>query len=526
MEAASVNHWLFQGNPERYDLKDRLKPGQTESWTVTRYASRIKPSDIVWFWRAHERALYGWGEVLDPPAPADASGLRVPVVYTERFDSPIGYEAIRENSGLSNLMVLRAPQGTNFRVAEDEAVALVELVRQLGLEPPVPPSQEETPAPFVAPTDAAMQMFNPFSPVPQLTPPILQTVDVLASILNYPLPAGDRSTWPLEARMADWLAGALTATRMPDETPEASLHEAMSDPSETQDIWDAGVSLVKGEELANRFSMLLSPVLAESVDRALQIEARLATIGPDGSSLNIRPAALVAALLFSDWPAVRALLVRLRKGRRIVELRSRFLEEIRETFGDEAVAKWHPFTRLGAAELVVLNYAPDLAEGDDALGIGPDVQAFASVIASKRLTPPLSIGLFGNWGSGKSFFMGRLKAQVEALAKSARIPDPGVPEKLIDNPESDYLPNVVQIEFNAWHYVEANLWASLVTHIFDNLRIDAEDKLEELQKRRDSLLKEMNTAAKLRERMEDERKAAQKHLDKKRKRLRELQYER
>src|SRR5207249_4339798 len=28
---------------------------------------------------------------------------------------------------------------------------------------------------------------------------------------------------------------------------------------------------------------------------------------------------------------------------------------------------------------------------------------------------------------------------------------------------------VRNIEFNAWHYADANLWASLVTHIFDEL---------------------------------------------------------
>jgi hypothetical protein len=55
--------------------------------------------------------------------------------------------------------------------------------------------------------------------------------------------------------------------------------------------------------------------------------------------------------------------------------------------------------------------------------------------------------------------------------------------------------HIAQIQFNAWHYVEGNLWASLVEHIFANLRTtDAEDRnavrvrqgqlLEQLEARR------------------------------------------
>ena len=235
---------------------------------------------------------------------------------------------------------------------------------------------------------------------------------------------------------------------------------------------------------------------------------------------------MLAALLFSDWPAVKQLLARLDLGRAIAELRESFLTKVGEVFGADAVTDWRPYTRFGAAELVLLSYAPDLAEGEDALGIEPDVQAFASVIASQRLTPPLSIGLFGDWGSGKSFFMHKLRDQVEELAKSARIPDPAQPGKWLDNPESDFLPNIVQIEFNAWHYVESNLWASLVTHLFENLRIDTEDPETVLLRRRDRLISEMDTAAKLRAIAEDERRAALKQLDEKRDLLRDLQFKR
>lgn len=89
------------------------------------------------------------------------------------------------------------------------------------------------------------------------------------------------------------------------------------------------------------------------------------------------------------------------------------------------------------------------------------------MICARRFTPPLAVGIFGNWGTGKSFFMRLLHDRIEALAKPgadpARKPD-------------DFHGNVAQIRFNAWHYVETNLWASIVNHIFTCLDQLAERK--------------------------------------------------
>jgi hypothetical protein len=62
----------------------------------------------------------------------------------------------------------------------------------------------------------------------------------------------------------------------------------------------------------------------------------------------------------------------------------------------------------------------DEPEGDDHLGIDDDVFAFASFIAARSVTPPISIGIFGEWGSGKTFFMPRLRKRVEEISTEAR----------------------------------------------------------------------------------------------------------
>ncbi|MBN9125394.1 MAG: hypothetical protein BGO99_13630 [Nitrosospira sp. 56-18] len=107
-------------------------------------------------------------------------------------------------------------------------------------------------------------------------------------------------------------------------------------------------------------------------------------------------------------------------------------------------------------------FSADRAGGEDLLGIQDEVRALAVLIAARTVVPPLSIGLFGEWGSGKTFFMRQLRNAIDELAKEARTA----------NRMQRDLPiykNIVQIKFNAWHYVESNLWASLVEHILDNL---------------------------------------------------------
>lgn len=110
------------------------------------------------------------------------------------------------------------------------------------------------------------------------------------------------------------------------------------------------------------------------------------------------------------------------------------------------VAVWSLAGRLPSA--IVPGYDSDLAAGTDLLDVDRDARAIAALASSRELRPPLSIGLFGDWGSGKSFLLDRIKRM---LAEPAQPPG--------------YLRHVRVVEFNAWHYAEANLWASLVDQV-------------------------------------------------------------
>ncbi|MEU7141001.1 P-loop NTPase fold protein [Nocardia sp. NPDC046473] len=89
----------------------------------------------------------------------------------------------------------------------------------------------------------------------------------------------------------------------------------------------------------------------------------------------------------------------------------------------------------------------------DQLGFAPYISMLATVIADKTTPLPLSIGIFGEWGAGKSTFMAMLRERVRFLAGS----------------DARYCNHIAQIGFNAWHYADTNLWASLGDEIFRQL---------------------------------------------------------
>jgi hypothetical protein len=104
-------------------------------------------------------------------------------------------------------------------------------------------------------------------------------------------------------------------------------------------------------------------------------------------------------------------------------------------------------------------YKSDDPTGEDLLDISKEVNALASVLAGKDVEPPLSLGLFGDWGTGKSFFMRQLEGRIRELTEDAKQADG----------KSQYCQDVVQLTFNAWNYIDKDLWASLASEIFEGL---------------------------------------------------------
>jgi hypothetical protein len=162
---------------------------------------------------------------------------------------------------------------------------------------------------------------------------------------------------------------------------------------------------------------------------------------------------------------------------------------------------------LGGRDFRLSGYtADDARRGADLLRIGDDVDAFAQLIAARTITPPLSIGIFGDWGSGKSFFMNHLRSRVDELSREAR-------DSAERQRDISFYKRIVQVEFNAWHYSEGDLWASLVEHILANLRVEPDEKLDIVTQRQQRLLDQLAIEVPAADRASKKEKAARQRLE-------------
>jgi hypothetical protein len=191
---------------------------------------------------------------------------------------------------------------------------------------------------------------------------------------------------------------------------------------------------------------------------------------------------IIAALILSDANGSNEDVLELGReefGINLREFAESFFESVTKYHegadtDDESLFAWREIRRDPPPSplpvLTLAGFTSDSVAIDaaDPLGIAPDVRAFARLICLEQAKPPLSICIFGEWGSGKSTFMERLQWEIEEIVKSERrLADESASRR---NSALRFVKDIVQIRFNAWHYADANLWASLTAVFFDQLR--------------------------------------------------------
>jgi len=145
--------WVFQFNPAIYRWFDWMKENrETERWLASQHAGYIHQGDKVAIWASGEKAgVYAIGEIVTNPeeeplnpeqkrywtkkAEMDIYKFRdkssVKVKYLKIIiDRPLPEDECRKDPLLSDMQVLKNPQGTNFPLTKGQWNRILELVDQ------------------------------------------------------------------------------------------------------------------------------------------------------------------------------------------------------------------------------------------------------------------------------------------------------------------------------------------------------------------------------------------------------------
>ncbi|MDB9491929.1 EVE domain-containing protein [Dolichospermum circinale CS-534/05] len=139
-------YWLFQGNPKYYRVLDAIEQLEEIPWLVTRYAKDIAAGDGVIIWLSGSQGgIYATAEVIEPAQllteipdkkywvdSTRALGKQQAIIkFTNKFvESPLLKNQLQEDSVLKNLLVLRAPNSTNFKVSSEEWEQVQKLIQE------------------------------------------------------------------------------------------------------------------------------------------------------------------------------------------------------------------------------------------------------------------------------------------------------------------------------------------------------------------------------------------------------------
>jgi len=140
VEKAPAKAWVFQANPQNYNVVEALKHLTSVRWVVRQHKDEIHAGDRVFLWVSGATAgIVARGTIVTEPdllkeAPEElpynkvtdqlTEELRVQVDIDELFAPPILRTDLKDDPSLSSMAILKAPQRTNFPLTTEEAAIL------------------------------------------------------------------------------------------------------------------------------------------------------------------------------------------------------------------------------------------------------------------------------------------------------------------------------------------------------------------------------------------------------------------
>lgn len=147
--------WIFQGNPDRFDVDAYLSTHRYIYWTVAQHQGQVQRGDRVFVWRAAGSrnavaGIVGLGTIAEPAAPkgevqfpqhlgdplwkgqTDQAGeMKAGIALSEFRLTPSAGMITRQDivlhPVLCRLTILRFAQGSNFPITSDHAALLAAL---------------------------------------------------------------------------------------------------------------------------------------------------------------------------------------------------------------------------------------------------------------------------------------------------------------------------------------------------------------------------------------------------------------
>lgn len=111
----------------------------------------------------------------------------------------------------------------------------------------------------------------------------------------------------------------------------------------------------------------------------------------------------------------------------------------------------------------------DAAQAEDLLNLKSEINSLSGLLLRRDLEPPMTLAVFGSWGSGKSYIMYLMQ---ECMTEIRSRPVSQT-EAWSPNPEdpklSPFVGHIYQIRFDAWTFAKSDIWASLMQTIFFEL---------------------------------------------------------
>jgi len=142
------NVWIFQSNPERFDILNALEELDEDVWEVNRYKDKIKAKDIGIIWMSgKDGGIYAISDVVTNPdymgeseevakfwhSEDDRNQIRLRVKLQYRLkllNNPMLRHELKNIPQLKNMSIFKQPQGINFPVTESEWSILSDLIKK------------------------------------------------------------------------------------------------------------------------------------------------------------------------------------------------------------------------------------------------------------------------------------------------------------------------------------------------------------------------------------------------------------